>query len=159
VSAPLAAVATAPASVSAVLSLDHRRLDGLLRETKRTIAAADLRRAAALFADFRAGLERHIAAEEEILFPAFEALAAIGGGGPTRVMRSEHAEIRRLLAELAAALDGGDPTARATGFAVLTARLFAHNGKEERIIYPATDRAARDAGTLPELVRRIQLLV
>jgi iron-sulfur cluster repair protein YtfE (RIC family) len=157
VSAPQAGEVAATVSVSAALAFDHRRLDGLLRETKRTIAAADLRRAAALFAEFSAGLERHIAAEEDILFPAFESLAAIGGGGPTRVMRSEHAEIRRLLAELAVALDGRDATARTTGLAVLTARLFAHNGKEERIIYPATERAARDAGTLPDLVRRIQL--
>jgi len=157
VSASLSAEPIARDSITALLSLDHRRLDELLRETKRALAAADLRRAAALFAEFRSGLERHIAAEEEILFPAFEALAAIGGGGPTRVMRSEHAEILRLLAELTAILDGDDASARTMAIAVLTARLFAHNGKEERIIYPATDRAARDAGTLSDLVRRLGL--
>jgi len=43
-----------------------------------------------------------------------------------------------------------------TPLGALTARIYAHNGKEERILYPATDKAARDADALEALVQRIR---
>jgi iron-sulfur cluster repair protein YtfE (RIC family) len=145
----------APESVTQLLGEDHHRLDALLADSKRLIAAGDLAGASARFAVFHSGLERHIVAEEELLFPAFEALAGIVEG-PTRLMRLEHAEIRRLLSEVACALDSGAGAPLTTTLAALTARLYAHNGKEERILYPATDRAAREAGRLDALVSEIR---
>jgi iron-sulfur cluster repair protein YtfE (RIC family) len=143
-------------TVTAILGQDHRRLDGLLADAKRALTAGERPRAAALFAAFRDGLERHIVAEEEVLFPAFEALTGITTG-PTRVMRAEHADIRAYLAEVANRLAAGGGEGLATPLASLTALLYAHNGKEERILYPATDRAAGAAGTLAALVARIEL--
>jgi len=143
-------------TVTKILCRDHRRLDGLLADAKRSLAASELARAAALFAGFREGLERHIVAEEEVLFPAFETLTGMGAG-PTRVMRAEHAEIRKLMSEIAARLAGGGAEGHTTPLASLTALLYAHNGKEERILYPATDRAASAAGTLASLVGRLVL--
>ena len=146
----------APDSVAELLELDHRRLDAILVEAKRAMAAADLPQAAARFSEFRTGLERHIAAEEEVLFPAFDALSGGSGSGPIRVMRMEHAELRALMGEIAGALEGSGVNAHTTPLASLTARIYAHNGKEERILYPATDQAARDAGALEDLVRRLR---
>lgn len=143
-------------TVTEILSHDHRRLDAILAEAKRSLVAGELARAEARFAEFRAGLERHIVAEEEILFPAFEALTGVRSG-PTEVMRVEHVELRRLMAEIAARLGGGGDEGHATPLAALTARLYAHNGKEERILYPASDRAASEAGTLGELVQKLRL--
>lgn len=152
----LANTVGAPAeSVTQLLSDDHRRLDAILADAKRCLAVGDLRRAAARFAAFRGGLEHHIAAEEEILFPAFESLTD-STRGPTEVMRVEHVELRRLMAEVAACLERGGDASNAPPLAALTARIYAHNGKEERILYPATDQAARDASGLEELVRRLQ---
>lgn len=127
-------------SITALLRDDHRRLDAIFSEVKESAGAAGAG-AAARFAEFRAGLERHIDAEEHVLFPAFEAATGTHGAGPTAVMRSEHAEIRRLMDEIAAALEreGAD---RVTPLAALTARLAAHNGKEERILYPMSDDLA-----------------
>ena len=142
-------------SVTQLLGEDHRRLDSILADAKRCLCAGDLRRAAVRFAEFRSGLERHIVAEEEILFPAFESLTG-STDGPTRVMRMEHVELRRLMAEVAASLEGGGDETNAPPLAALTARIYAHNGKEERILYPATDRAALDAAILEDLVRRLQ---
>jgi iron-sulfur cluster repair protein YtfE (RIC family) len=130
--------------VTAVLSRDHRLLDSLLADVKRRLAARDLRAASADFSRFREGLERHMDAEEELLFPAFEALTGASGGGPTHVMRLEHAELRRLLSEVTGSLARGGGEGRVTPLAALTARIYAHNGKEERILYPASDRAAGD---------------
>jgi hypothetical protein len=60
------------------------------------------------------------------------------------------------MAEIAGALEGAGGSAHAAPLASLTARIYAHNGKEERILYPATDQAARDAGALEDLVRRVR---
>jgi len=144
-----------PDSVTALLGIDHDRLDALLAESKRLLAE-DPTRAAACFAAFRSGLERHIAAEEEVLFPAFEALTGVRGGGPTHVMRLEHAEIRGLLAEVGSRLERGDGERPTSLLGDLTALLLAHNGKEERILYPASDRAAREAGRLDTLVQALR---
>lgn len=149
------ALAAPAASVAQLLRLDHHRLDAVLAAAKQSLRAGDVARARARFAEFREGLERHIAAEEEVLFPAFEALTGGAGGGPTRVMRSEHGELRKLMDEIAAGLEGG-AEGHTTPLAALTARIYAHNGKEERILYPALDRVARDAGTLEALVDRIR---
>jgi iron-sulfur cluster repair protein YtfE (RIC family) len=146
----------APASVTQLLGLDHRRLDAILADAKRWLAAGDLPRASSRFSEFRDGLEHHIAAEEEILFPAFEALTGAAGGGPTRVMRLEHAEIQSLMDEVASSLERGGDASHTTPLAALTARVYAHNGKEERILYPAADRVARDTLVLKQLMRRLQ---
>jgi len=145
-------------SVTRLLGDDHRRLDALLADAKRALAADDRPRAAARFGEFRAGLESHIAAEERVLFPRFEALTGIASGGPTHVMRVEHAQIRELLAEISAGLgDGASPTPLSTPLAHLTALLLAHNGKEERVLYPASDRAARAAGEMEGLLEKLRL--
>jgi iron-sulfur cluster repair protein YtfE (RIC family) len=142
-------------SLTHLLRLDHHRLDAVLAAAKQALRAGDLARARARFSEFREGLERHIAAEEEVLFPAFEALTGAAGGGPTHVMRSEHGELRRLMAEVASGLEGGGGEGHTTPLAALTARIYAHNGKEERILYPALDRAAGEAGALQALVDRL----
>lgn len=149
-------VRAASDSVTQLLSLDHRRLDSILADVKRSLAAGDLHRASARFSEFRDGLEHHIDAEEQVLFPAFEALTGAAGGGPTHVMRLEHAEIRRLLAEVATNFARGGDADHTTSLAALTARIYAHNGKEERILYPATDQAVDDAVAREELVLKLQ---
>ena len=120
-------------TVTQLLGDDHRHLDGVLADAKRALAAGDFAQAAAGFAEFRSGLERHIVVEEQVVFPAFEALGGPAACGPTKVMRMEHAEIRRLMTEVSAQLASGGEVGHATPFAALTARLYAHNGKEERI--------------------------
>ena len=105
---------------------------------------------------FREGLERHIEVEEQVLFPVFEELSGAAHGGPTAVMRAEHTDLRKLMAEVAGVLEMGGAEGLTTPLAALTARIYAHNGKEERILYPMTDRLAREAGTLDDLVSRLR---
>jgi iron-sulfur cluster repair protein YtfE (RIC family) len=143
-----------PAAVTELLTRDHRRLDSILADVKRRLAAGDLSGASVGFSEFRGGLERHMDAEEEVLFPAFDAVTG-APAGPTHVMRQEHAELRRLMAEVTGSLARGGEKGHVTPLAALTARIYAHNGKEERILYPASDRAIGEA-TLEELVRRLE---
>lgn len=148
-------------SVTQLLGDDHRHLDDVLADAKRALATADLPHAAARFAEFRAGIEHHIVAEEHVLFPLLESLTGASSSGPTHEMRVEHAEIRTLLAEVTVGLLNGAAAvlaALATPLALLTALLLAHNDKEARIVYPASDRAARAAGALDGLLVRLQTI-
>lgn len=149
-------VASDTSSVTEHLMMDHRRLDAILADFKRLFANGELAVGRARFGAFRDGLERHIDVEERVLFPAFEHLSATAQGGPTAVMRTEHAELKELMAEVARVLEGGSAAGLTTPIAALTARIYAHNGKEERILYPATERLATEAGTLEDLMSRLR---
>jgi iron-sulfur cluster repair protein YtfE (RIC family) len=79
---------------------DHQHLDDLFYDFQR-LKSSDRRSAEKAFYEFKAGLERHIVWEEEILFPAFEERLKHLHDGPTAVMRLEHKEIREHLEAIA----------------------------------------------------------
>jgi iron-sulfur cluster repair protein YtfE (RIC family) len=133
---------THPSTVMGYLSTDHRRLDGIMEECSALAQKGDMAAAAKRFAMFHEGLARHIRIEEELLFPEFEKATGLSEGGPTGVMRHEHLEIRRLMASLGELFSAPAPTA--AEFEAIRSALYAllheHNVKEERILYPMTDR-------------------
>jgi uncharacterized protein (DUF2249 family) len=126
--------------VSDALCSDHERLARLEVEAFVARAAGDTAAAAARYEAFSSGLRRHIAIEEELLFPLFEKRAGLfPGSRPTEEMRTEHTEILRLLGEILRAI--GDPAklpdqARAAFHEILEE----HHGKEVGMLYPALDQ-------------------
>lgn len=138
---------------TAPLEADHRRLDGILAELKRALASGDRAVARERFVDSRDGLERHITAEEEILFPAFEEPSDEMGSGRTAVMRMEHAELQKQTAEIDGLPEEGRMEELYPALARLTAQILSHNGKEERVLYPKTDRRARNPRRLEGALR------
>jgi len=144
----------APRGVDEYLSWDHNRLDALLDETIDLFEAARIDDARKCFGEFVCGLERHIEAEENIVFPIFDAVRP--GSGPTQVMRFEHVHIRDALRDLAAAIERGDAEAFDDALETLVNVLGEHNAKEEGILYPAIDRMV-DAEDRANLVRQMQL--
>lgn len=147
--------AGAPRTVSEFLGGDHRRLDAIFVQTAQLALRGSFSEALARFTEFASGLSRHIAMEETVLFPAFEAKTGMTEG-PTAVMRREHAEIRRLLSTIAAALAASDGAAFDTERRRFLEVLGAHNQKEEGILYPLSDRMAGGERERDELVRRMQ---
>lgn len=135
---PIAMPPADPTTVSELLGEHHRMLDEILDQVIQRAGAGQPGEAADLFAGFDRGLRRHIHAEEEILFPAFEDATGMAGG-PTAVMRAEHEEIKDLLEEI------GQLLAQSEGIAESVLRLRQvlgpHNGKEEEILYPMSDQA------------------
>ena len=120
------------------MNKDHDRLDNLFEEFNK-LRKSDISRAKPLFLSFRAGLQAHIAWEEDILFPIFERETGMHATGPTAVMRMEHRQIKNFLEEisgkvLADELDGIDESE-----IKLLEVLGSHNLKEENILYPAID--------------------
>jgi hemerythrin-like domain-containing protein len=74
-------------------------------------------------------------------------------GGPTYVMRDEHAQMRDVLDQLAAALSRRDTQAYLGMSETLLMLMRQHNHKEEQILYPMSDHALSQVA--PELLRRM----
>jgi iron-sulfur cluster repair protein YtfE (RIC family) len=143
------------ATVTQYLKDDHRRLDALIDEVGERVRERGFADAARRFAEFAAGLQRHIEIEERILFPVYEEKTDITHG-PTHVMRVEHLEIRRLLDAIAAALKEESSPRASQGLAALVDILTGHNRKEERVLYPMTDELLGSAHARAALVRDME---
>ncbi len=141
--------------VNEALSWDHDRLEALEAAAFQKRAEDDLRSARDHYAAFAAGLRRHIAFEEEILFPAFEETTGMPPtAGPTAVMREEHREIEALLQKIEAGIAEKDAPVDALRRS-LHAVLGDHNLKEEQVLYPTTDELLGPEKA-DQLVERIQ---
>jgi uncharacterized protein (DUF2249 family) len=126
-------------SVAAFLIDDHRRLDALYRETGAALNRGELEVAKTRFLSFELGLRRHIAMEEEEVFPAIAQRAGLMGQGPTAVMREEHVRLGDFLGELGEALAVNDPPGFARTGEAMMFLLEQHNQLEEQMLYPMAD--------------------
>jgi len=144
-----------PRNVTEYLQGDHERLDVLIALVRGYVSAGEWKEARARFGEFACGLERHIEAEEGILFPLFERLTG-ARGGPTVVMRAEHVEIRQRLDVVSAELKRANEVRALDAIDLLVDALTVHNMKEEHVLYPMTDRAAGSDDARASVVRQIQ---
>ena len=141
--------------INEALSWDHDRLEALEAAAFQKRAEGDLQSARDHYAAFAAGLRRHIAFEEQILFPAFEESTGMPPtAGPTAVMRGEHREIEDLLGKIEAGIAEKDAPVEALRRS-LHAVLGDHNVKEEQVLYPTTDELL-GPDKADRLVERIQ---
>ncbi len=127
-----------PTSIHQHYAEDHQQLDALFHQFQSS-KATDPSGANKAFQDFKAGLERHILWEEQILFPSFDRRFGHLQGGPTGVMRWEHQQIRQFLEAIALKLSRQDFGTEEQEMA-LEAVLCPHNEKEEGILYPMIDQ-------------------
>ncbi len=128
--------------ISAFLASDHERLDALLADAVREPGSIDR----AAYDAFRAGLLRHIAIEEKVLFPA---LRAARGGEPHpdwRRLRVDHGALTSLLVP--------PPTPELVG--EIRSILGPHNQVEEGpgALYDRCDELLRDQA--PALLERMR---
>ena len=110
----------------------------------------DWARCGSALAGFALELRAHLAAEEAVLFPAFEAASGMKNG-PTQMMRIEHEQMRELLGQLEAGLAAQDAEGFDGAAETLLILMQQHNMKEENILYPMCDRAlAGDVGRVTD---------
>jgi hemerythrin-like domain-containing protein len=135
------------------LGSDHRTCDDLFASAEGAVAQNNWDSARCLFARFQAAMAHHLAMEEEVLFPAFEARTGMSMG-PTEVMRTEHAQMRGLLQEMAGAVASADH-GRYLGLSeTLNMLMQQHNLKEENMLYPMSDKVL--GGERDSLIRAMQ---
>jgi iron-sulfur cluster repair protein YtfE (RIC family) len=126
-------------TAAAYLGADHARLDHLLVDVEQMVDDGELERAEHTYAELHVAIDRHLRLEEELLFPAFERATGVGQG-PIATMRSEHHVIRAALEDIRQALERHDASRFRAGHARLVDVMVPHHFKEERVLYPATDR-------------------
>lgn len=121
------------------LGAEHRSCDDLFASTEAAVAQKDWDRARSLFARFRAAMLRHLLMEEEVLFLAFETHTA-NRMGPTRVMRMEHEQMRRMMQDMARTLADADHPRYLGLSETLNSLMQKHNLKEENLLFPMFDQ-------------------
>jgi iron-sulfur cluster repair protein YtfE (RIC family) len=128
------------------LGSDHRLCDERFATVQAAVTQRDWEGARESFDRFHAAMRRHLAREENVLFPAFEARTA-NAMGPTQVMRMEHARMRRLMQDMARATVDEDHSRYLCQAAILLTLMQQHNLKEEELLFPMFDLMLDDAGT------------
>jgi iron-sulfur cluster repair protein YtfE (RIC family) len=121
------------------LGSDHHACDDLFASAEAAVAQKNWDSARSLFGEFQTAMARHLAMEEDVLFPAFESRTGMSTG-PTEVMRMEHAQMRDLLEEMAKAVAAGNQNGYLGLSETLNMLMQQHNLKEENMLYPMSDR-------------------
>lgn len=130
-------------TIRELLTDDHRQCDDLFAVVEQAVAAGEWEKADAAFARFCAAMLNHFDIEEATLFPEFEARTGMTMG-PTQVMRSEHRQMRELLAAAEVSLGARDADDYSGYAETLLIMAQQHNMKEENVLYPMCDQHLND---------------
>lgn len=136
---------------------DHRRCDDVFVDVEQARNAGEWDRATAAYTQFQNAVLQHFAAEESLLFPAFEQKTGMTMG-PTQVMRGEHVQMRELMDAASASLAAKDANDYSGNAETLLVMMQQHNMKEENMLYPMCDQHLMDQvdTLLPRLQHEIQ---
>lgn len=115
----------------------HKACDGEFARAEEAVLNGKWEEAAPAFKQFHDAMIQHFRMEEEILFPALQ--SAGGPAGPVQIMLMEHAQMKDLFEQLAAALAEKDAQAYGGISETLLIVMQQHNHKEEQILYPIAD--------------------
>lgn len=127
-------------SLTEPLHQHHKHCDDLFADAEAAAADQDWAACQTLLTRFQSEIETHFRTEEELLFPAFEACTGMAGG-PTQMMRIEHAQMRELIEQMQGAVTDRAAEAYAGTAETLLMFMQQHNMKEENILYPMCDRS------------------
>ena len=125
-------------NITDLMSHDHRSCDELFAKAEQGAAKGKWEDAHTALEQFADALEAHFGAEENELFPRFEAATGMTEG-PTSVMRAEHVQIRSAIERMRDALVQTDADDYAGESETLLIMMQQHNMKEENILYPMCD--------------------
>ncbi len=127
----------APADVLALLSADHKRIDGLLARALSLLNRGDAAAAVPLLQEFAVALKRHVGFEDSELAASLGAERA-AADEPPAVMLREHREIAQQLAlvEETLAIEPVDASELAIYCAILSGTLAKHEHREEHSLFP-----------------------
>jgi len=142
-------------TILAFLGTDHRACDDLFASAEAAVAQKNWDSARSVFEHFQAAMAHHLAMEEEVLFPAFEARTGMSSG-PTEVMRMEHQQMRGLLHDMGRAVLDANQTSYLGLSETLNMLMQQHNLKEENMLYPMSDQVL--GGERDGLIRSMEAI-
>ena len=117
------------------LAHEHTLYENLLLQCQDAIESEDWGIADTLFKEMLTSLKRHMALEEEVLFPAYESTPH-APQGPTQALRAEHDQIVRLMTDTAQVIKSRDSKRILECLHQLEKQLIKHHEKEEDIFLP-----------------------
>jgi len=127
-------------TLAETLRADHARIDDLLTELQHFLRVGALAKADRRFSALFETLSRHMAAEEELLFPAMLRMTEAVARAVPRML-AEHGDLRALLPELQAALAKQDVLASEAVLPPVRRSLARHHEDEEHLVYPISEWA------------------
>lgn len=133
---------------------DHRNCDALWARLEGLLDNGDSDAARQAWREFDGSMRRHLAMEEDVLFPAFDASSGMGGGGPTAMMRMEHQQMCGLLDQMGIAMSTGDAEETLDLGDTLLMLIQQHNVKEEGMLYPMAENML--AGEWADLAAKLE---
>lgn len=132
---------------------EHSLYENLLSLCRDAAEAEDWATVDRVIRELVTHLKRHMALEEEVLFPAYEATLH-APQGPTTALREEHDDIVRLIRDTARVIRTRDSEPVLECLARLDARMIKHHEKEEDIFLPMASHILDDRRD--ELLRKLQ---
>ncbi len=114
---------------------EHSLYENLLARCQESVDIEDWKTAGSAFNELITHLKRHMALEEEVLYPAYESTPH-APQGPTTALRAEHDDLVRLIRDMLALIKTRDSDRVMEGLAHLENRMIKHHEKEEDIFLP-----------------------
>jgi len=114
---------------------EHSLYENLLSRCTEAVEVEDWKTVNTLFKRMVTHLKRHMALEDEVLYPAYEA-STTAPQGPTGALREEHDRIVQLVTDMARVLETRDSDYALECLAHLERQMIKHHEKEEDIFLP-----------------------
>lgn len=114
---------------------DHTQFEDRLRQCRAAAEIEDWWTLDKVFNEMVDELKQHMAQEEEILFPAYEARTS-APSIPTTALRSEHDQVVQLVQDMATTILNREQEDALEALAYLEVLMIKHHEKEEDIFLP-----------------------
>ncbi len=132
---------------------EHSLYENLLSQCQDAAEIEDWETVDHAFHDLVTHLKRHMALEEEVLYPAYET-ALHAPQGPTTALREEHSNIIRLIQDMARIIKTRDSEHALEGLVHLENHMIKHHEKEEDIFLPMASHILN--ASHDELLRKLE---
>ena len=134
-------------TITSFLTQDHRDCDDNLAKLETSAASENWVETQKAFDIFYNDMIHHFAMEEKIMFPAFENKTGMQGG-PTQIMRMEHAQMLNVLDQMKNDVEKKDKEHFFGLSETLMMLMQQHNMKEEQMLYRMADQHLADDSIL-----------
>ena len=127
------------AGLAGFFEQDHRDCDARWTDVEELLDTSDIDLARVAWEKYDKSMRRHLAMEEEVVFPAFDANSSMAGDGPVAGLKMEHKQMLGLLDQIGDAIDEDKAELAMDIGDTLLMLVQQHNAKEEDMLYPMAE--------------------